>query len=67
MAVGDADHVCVDVCEGATLTVGEPVAMGDTVTVPVIDSADEMVCVVVCEEVAAAVELAVFEMLREPE
>ena len=67
MAVGDADLDCVAVDEDAVLTVGEPVALGDTVTAPVFDSADEMVCVVVCEEVMADVELAELEMDREPE
>jgi hypothetical protein len=65
--VPDTVRVRVPVCDGVAVLVGERVALAVTVAVPVIDSADDMVCVVVCDDVAAAVELAVLEMDREPE
>ena len=65
--VPDTVRVPVAVVDGVAVVVGEPVALAVVEGVPVIDSADEMVRVVDCEEVMAAVELAVFEMDREPE
>ena len=65
--VPDAVRVRVPVCDGVAVLVRERVALAVTVAVPVIDSADDMVRVVVCDDVAAAVELAVLEMDREPE